>query len=159
MPKKLPQISDAEWEVMKVLWDHQDAHRDPCAGREGPGPGLSALQVIERLARAEDPSAQNWAPQTVKTLLSRLVRKRAVAYITHGKTYEYHPIVSRDEVARAESRTFLSRVFGSRRPVSQMLAHLVEGEELTSDEIEACRRLLDRAEERQKGDRVKGGGA
>jgi BlaI family penicillinase repressor len=57
---KMPQISDAEWDVMKVLWDRGQA---------------GAQEVTEALA-----VERNWRPQTVKTLLNRLVKKGAVAY-------------------------------------------------------------------------------
>ena len=55
---KLPQISDAEWDVIKVLWDRGEA---------------GAQEVTEALA-----VGRNWRPQTVKTLLNRLVKKGAV---------------------------------------------------------------------------------
>jgi predicted transcriptional regulator len=140
---------------MRVLWEH--------------GGSLTAAQVIERLA-ADDTEkggggSRGWAPQTVKTLLSRLCAKKAVVFAAKGKTYEYRAAVARDELSRAESRSFLSRVFGSQHAVSLMLAQLIDddaaggtgsgggagmGQGLTREEIEACRRLLDQAEQQQR---------
>ena len=51
----LPQISDAEWEVMKVLWE---------------GGPQTAGQIVDAVA-----AANRWNPRTVKTLLNRLVKK------------------------------------------------------------------------------------
>src|SRR3954452_20590828 len=91
---KPPAISDAEWQVMNVLWD------------ASPNP-LSAGDIIDRISKAKD-----WNPRTVKTLLNRLIKKRALSFTRDGKSYLYHPLVGRDQCVRAVSRSFLSRVFG-----------------------------------------------
>src|SRR5690349_16856841 len=100
MPK-IPSISDAEWEVMNVLW--------------GAAAPLMASDVVDRLA-----APGGWSPRTVKTLLNRLVKKRALAFEVHGKRYLYRPAVRREQCVRAESRSFLARVFGG--AVGPMLA-------------------------------------
>jgi BlaI family penicillinase repressor len=119
---KLPQISDAEWDVIKVLWDRGEA---------------SAQDVTEALA-----VGRNWRPQTVKTLLNRLVKKGAVAYAEEGRRFIYRPRVSRDAVARAESRSFLSRVFDG--AVTPALVHFLKLGNLSSADIEELKRTLDR---------------
>jgi BlaI family transcriptional regulator, penicillinase repressor len=121
MPK-LPQISDAEWDVIKVLWDRGQA---------------SAQDVTEALA-----VGRNWRPQTVKTLLNRLVKKGAVAYAEEGRRFIYRPKVSRDAVARAESRSFLSRVFDG--AVTPALVHFLKLGNLSSADIDELKRMLDR---------------
>jgi BlaI family penicillinase repressor len=121
MPK-LPQISDAEWDVIKVLWDRGQA---------------SAQDVTEALALG-----RNWRPQTVKTLLNRLVKKGAVAYAEEGRRFIYRPKVSRDAVARAESRSFLSRVFDG--AVTPALVHFLKLGNLSSADIDQLKRMLDR---------------
>lgn len=154
-PKPLPQISDAEWEVMKVLWDDAEAAAPSAASPALPSTsaateGLSATEIISHLTTDEKTGGggKDWAPQTVKTLLSRLVSKGAAAYTAHGKSYRYRAAVTRDEVTRAESESFLSRIFGSKTGVSLMLAHLVEQNNLSQEEIDACKALLDKAEKR-----------
>lgn len=133
-PPRVPQISDAEWEVMKVVWDH--------------GP-LTAGDVVRRVA--EGPAgqpAQAWRPRTVKTLLARLVRKGAVAARAEGgtggepKRYLYRARVARDQVVRQESRSFLARVFDG--SVAPALLHFLEDARLTPDEIDQLRRTLHR---------------
>lgn len=132
-PPRVPQISDAEWEVMKVVWDH--------------GP-LTAGDVVRRLADvpAGHP-ARAWRPRTVKTLLARLVRKAAVAARAEGgddageaKRYLYRARVARDQVVRQESRSFLARVFDG--SVAPALLHFLEDARLTPDEIDQLRQTL-----------------
>jgi BlaI family transcriptional regulator, penicillinase repressor len=119
---KPPAISDAEWDVMQVLW--ADA-------------SLTANEVVERVAEKN-----NWNPRTVKTLLGRLVKKGALAFETEGNRYRYSPRVSREECVRSESRSFLSRVFGG--SVGPMLTHFVSEAPLTEKEIRQLREILDR---------------
>ena len=119
--KKVPRISETEWEVMKVVWAQA-----PC----------SASEVIEALRQADD----SWHPRTVKAFLNRLVKKKALGFSREGRAYVYRPLVRREECVDAASESFLDRVFGgSLRP---MLAHFVERDKLSPDEIRELRRLL-----------------
>lgn len=124
--KRVPRISEAEWQVMRVLWA-----RSP----------LSANDVIEALADTTD-----WKPKTIKTLLNRLVSKKALGFKKSGRAYLYHPLVDELQCVRAESRSFLNRVYGG--ALAPMLAAFIREEELTPQEIEELRRIL----ERKKGD-------
>lgn len=58
--KEIPKISEAEWEVLRVLWE-----KETC----------TASEVVEVLA-----DNTNWKPTTIKTLLARLVKKNAVGF-------------------------------------------------------------------------------
>ena len=119
--KPVPRISDTEWEVMKVVWSHA-----PC----------SAGQIIEFLVR-RDPT---WHPKTVKAFLNRLVRKRALGYRKEGRAYFYRPLVKEEDCVDAASTSFLQRVFGG--SLKPMLAHFVERQKLSDEEIRELRRLL-----------------
>ena len=123
---KSPQISDAEWDVMKVLWDRGQA---------------SAQDVTEALA-----VERNWRPQTVKTLLNRLATKGALGFEAIGKTYWYRPRVARDACAKREGRSFLARVFGG--DGGAMLVHFVKNTPLTPREVAELKRILDGKEKR-----------
>ena len=120
MPQAI-QISDAEWEVMQVVW---------------PGQPMTAAEVIASLADSRD-----WNHRTVRTLLARLVEKGALAYDVDGARYIYRAQVSREQCVRHESRSFASKVFGG--DVAALLAHFVEDTSLTTDEVERLRQLLD----------------
>jgi BlaI family penicillinase repressor len=118
---KSPGISEAEWDVMKVVWDHEP---------------IAASDVADRLA-----AERQWHPQTVKTMLTRLVGKGALAYKPEGKRYLYRAKISRDAVVRQESRSFLSRVFDG--SVTPAVVHLLTHSKLSDDELKQLRRLLD----------------
>lgn len=126
---KLPRISEAEWEVMRVLWAR--------------GESTAAEVLAELKGRA------GWKPTTVKTLLSRLVAKRAAGYTPRGKEYVYRPLVSESAVVRAETGSFVDRVFGG--ALAPMLAHFVDDKRLSTEEIAELRQILDRAERDNKG--------
>jgi len=118
----IPQISDAEWEVMKAVWE---------------GAPLTAGDVVARVA-----AEQAWKPRTIKTLLNRLVKKGAVAMEAEGRRYLYRARVARDAVVRRETRSFLSRVFdGAAAPA---IVHFLEQARLTPEEIRQLRETLER---------------
>jgi len=119
--KRVPRISDTEWEVMKVVWANA-----PCP----------AGQIIESLVR-RDPT---WHPKTVKAFLNRLVRKGALGFRKEGRAYVYRPQVKEEDCVDAASTSFLQRVFGG--SLKPMLAHFVERRKLSDEEIRELRRLL-----------------
>jgi BlaI family penicillinase repressor len=122
---KQPSISDAEWEVMEILW--------------GSASPLVANDVVERLAKKN-----RWSPRTVKSLLNRLVKKRALGFETEGKRYLYFPSVSRDDCVRSRSKSFVASVFGG--AVGPMLAHFVSEAPLTPEEIRELKEMLEKRE-------------
>lgn len=118
--KRMPKISEAEWQIMKVLWTRHPA---------------SANDVIAALAGQSD-----WSDKTVRTLLTRLVGKKALAYKKDGRTYLYSPLVDERLCVRAESRSFLQRVYDG--ALESMLAAFLEDNELSAEQIAALKRTL-----------------
>jgi len=116
-----PQISDAEWIVMKVLWE-----KNPLASKD----------VIDALS-----GATHWKPKTIHTLLARLVRKGALIARKEGREYQFQPAFKAHDCQRSESRTFLDRVFDG--DVAPFLACFVRDNKLTRAEIEELKRILD----------------
>ena len=108
---------------MDVVW----ARPDP----------VTAGDVVEALA-----TRRTWNPRTVKTLLGRLVKKGALAFTADGNRYLYRAAVRREDCVRQESRSFLRRVFGGR--AGEMLCRFVDEVDLSRDEVEALRKLLDK---------------
>jgi BlaI family penicillinase repressor len=119
--KKIPRISETEWEVMKVVWA-----QTPC----------SAGQIIEALTRRD----ATWHPKTVKAFLTRLVRKGALGFRKEGRAYLYRPLVKEEDSVDAASVSFLERVFGG--SLKPMLAHFVERKKLSEEEIRELRGML-----------------
>ena len=120
-----PSITDAEWEVMNVLWDSAPA---------------TAVDVAERVC-----GKMNWHPKTVKTLLGRLVKKGVLRYRVEGNAYVYSPAIPRQKFVRKESATFLERVFGGE--TTPMLGHFVRNAHLSKKDIEELQKILDEKKE------------
>jgi BlaI family transcriptional regulator, penicillinase repressor len=114
-------LSPAEWDVMKVFWDH--------------GP-LAARDVFEKL-----PEKRDWAYKTVKTLLSRLVAKEALAYDQIGNSYLYRAVVDREALTRTEVRSVFQRLMSEAS--SPILAQFIEEANLSDADIKNLKRLLD----------------
>jgi BlaI family transcriptional regulator, penicillinase repressor len=126
MPK-VPTISEAEWSVMRVVWE---------AGRP-----ITAGEVVEKLAPRHD-----WNHRTIKTMLGRLMRKGALGYEADGKRYLYRARVSMEQCLRVESRSFLDRVFGG--AAAPMLNYFARNTRLSPEEIAQLKCILDGKEER-----------
>ena len=100
---------------------------------------ISAQEIIETLSAQDE-----WHPKTVKTLLGRLVKKRALGFKKEGRAYRYRPLVAESDCVAAESESFLDRVFGG--SLKPMLAHFAETRKLSSSEITELKRLLKKSE-------------
>ena len=96
---------------------------------------MTALEMVERLA-----SQHRWSDRTIKTLLSRLLRKGDISYTAEANRYLYEPEISHASWIHHASRSFLQRVFGS--DAGLMLAHPVETKRLTRLEIKSLKRIL-----------------
>ena len=119
--KKTPRISEAEWEVMKVFW------------KTSP---MTANTIVDELT-----SKTQWKRETIRTLINRLVQKKALGFKKKGRQYEYFPLVSEAECVRAETKSFLSR-FGS-SSIEPMLAAFVEEKKMSPEKISRLKRILD----------------
>lgn len=113
-------ISESEYAVIAALWDQSP---------------LTAAEVADRVA-----DDNRWSLQTVKTLLSRLVAKGAVAHEEDGRRYLYRPLMAREDHAVVESKRLVDRLFGGR--ISPLVAHLAERDELSPDDIAEIEALL-----------------
>jgi BlaI family transcriptional regulator, penicillinase repressor len=118
--KKSIRITEAEWEVMAVVWD-----RTPVA----------ASTVVEVLQHRKQ-----WTLATVRTLLRRLVNKGALRQQSEGRRYIYTAQISMAECVRQESDSFLDRVLG--RAPSEAILHLVKRADLSKEDIHELRQIL-----------------
>jgi BlaI family penicillinase repressor len=114
-------LAPAEWEAMKLFWDH-----GPMAARD---------------AYALLPEGCDWAYKTLKTLLSRLVAKEALAYDQVGNSYLYRAVVERDKLTRQEVRTVFQRLMSE--AFSPVLAQFIDEADLSDEEIKQLKRRLD----------------
>jgi predicted transcriptional regulator len=114
-------ISDAESLVMEVLWE-----RSP----------MTAEDVAAALADSTD-----WQEPTVKTLLNRLLKKRAIAADRDGRRYLYRPLLKRSDYVHDASVTLLDRLFNGR--VAPLVAHFSERHKLSKKDIAELKRLIE----------------
>lgn len=113
-------ISEAEHAVMEALWE-----RSP----------LTAAEVCEEVCASRD-----WSMPTVKTLLSRLVAKQAVATEPDGRRFLYTPLLARADYVGGESKRLVERLFGGR--AAPLFAHLAEAEALSEEDLAEIEALL-----------------
>lgn len=126
--KKTPKISEAEWEVMKVLWGASPA---------------TANDIVKKLS-----GKTVWKRETIRTLINRLVQKKAVGFEKKGRQYHYFPLVTEGECVRAETKSFIKRFGGGL--VEPMLVAFVEEEHLSGEKISKLRRILKKAADEGK---------
>ena len=120
--KKTPEITRSEWKIMRVLW-----LKSP----------LPAYDITAELSRTED-----WHPNTIKTLLTRLHKKKVLAVKKYKNLFLYSPLVTEDESIQAESQSFLERLFGG--SVRPLLVHFAEREKLTKEDLVELQKILER---------------
>ena len=116
-----PKISEAEWRVARVVWE-----RNP----------ISTTEVIEALAEET-----GWKPETIRTLLTRLVQKAVLKHEKCGRTFYYAPVVSEGQGHRSARQSFLKKIYGG--ALKPMLSHFIEENDLSDEEIKELRQLLD----------------
>ena len=121
-----PSVSDAELQVLKVLWQH--------------GPG-TVRQINERLPRRQ----RRWAYNTLLTLLSRLRDKGYVASDTSGVAHVFRPLVSQQKLLRQRLAELADQVCDG--TASPLVHALVEGRQFSAADIRRFRELLDEIEE------------
>lgn len=120
--KKLPQITEAEYEIMKVVW------------KKAP---VSTNEITEFLVKTTA-----WSPKTIQTLIKRLVNKGALTYEKEGRVFVYTPLVREDEYLDYENSTFLNRYYDGN--LTSMITNFLEKEHLSPDEIQKLKDLLNR---------------
>lgn len=121
MSKKIPNISESEWEIMTVLWE------------EAP---LTANEIISNLQERTD-----WKPKTIRSLLDRLVKKKAVGVNKEQRIYTFYPLNSQDECQHAEAESFVKRIYGG--ALKSMLVQFIQEDSLSEEDIKELRSILD----------------
>lgn len=116
----LPQISEAEFEVMKVVWKHSP---------------ISTNEITERLTKTT-----SWNPKTIQTLIKRLVTKGVLTYEKQSRVFVYTPLVEKSEYISQESNSFLKRYYNG--DITSMLSAYIDNDRLSETEIDTLRSLL-----------------
>ena len=120
------QVTEAEWKIMEVLWDH-------------------APRTMTEITAVLAP-ATGWTRHTVITLLKRMAEKGSVSVDESGKAKKYTPLITREEASAEETHKLLSHVF--RGKASLLVSHLVDTGDLSEDDL---RQILDVLNDRNHG--------
>ena len=110
-------ISDAELEILEVLWTAGEA--------------LNANEIRARLNEKKD-----WERTTVLTLIRRLLDKGVITQ-EKQEVYYYSPLVERSAYVKEETKSFLNKFFKGN--AKNLAAALIEDEDLSKDDIEELR--------------------
>lgn len=124
---KVPNISDAEFQVMKIIWKN---------------PNITANNIIDKLQDETD-----WKPNTIKTLINRLLKKNAIGFKKEGKEYYYYALLEEETYVCVESNSFLKKVFDN--SIKSMMLNFVNNKKLSKKEIQELREILDKAEKQE----------
>ena len=117
-------ISDAEKKLMDVLWER--------------GP-TSAEDLIREAGIGQD-----WTEGTIRTLINRLLQKKAISSRKEAGRAVYHPLVERADYVQAESQGLLNKLFDGE--LAPMVVHFAEHRALTPKDIETLKALIARIE-------------
>ena len=115
--RKTVKISEAEWSIMKVLWD----------GCENSDRGMTLGEIVQNLSNTTD-----WSNTTIRTLIIRLAEKNAVEIDKTTGVYKYYPKTSRSDCVKSEVESFIERVFDN--SAYNLMASLVRGGSLSEKE-------------------------
>ena len=117
---KLPQISEAEFEVMKIVWKYAP---------------ISTNEITEKLVKTS-----SWSPKTIQTLIKRLVTKGVLTYEKQSRVFVYTPTVTENEYIDKESNSFLNRYFDG--DITAMVSAYLDNDRLSEAELDTLRTLL-----------------
>ncbi len=120
--ENLPKISDAEFEIMKIIWD-----KNP----------ISTNEIVETVKKT---SSQN--VRTIQTLISRLEKKGAISHKKEGKLYVYLPLIDKNEYISKKSTSFLDKFYNG--AINRMVMNFIENDMLTDDDIATLKNILDK---------------
>ena len=116
------EITDAELEIMKVLWENGE---------------LTLNEIVELLSKKEEKNKS-----TIKTLLYRLIEKKSVKSITNkGKENTYRAEIQKEENLEKENETFLKKLYNG--STNKLLLNFVEEKKITKKDLEDLLTLIE----------------
>lgn len=107
-------ISDAELEVMKIIWEEKE---------------VTSLEIIKKLEHCK------WNDNTIRTLINRLIAKKAVGISKkEGKTYTYVPLIKENEYKIKRGKNFIKQFYNG--SVNDMILNFVEANVISKNDLE-----------------------
>ena len=117
---KMSKISGAESHIMEALWTEEP---------------LTAEEIIQKVG-----AANGWGEATVKTLINRLLKKKALISARTGGRALYRTLVSRTDYVTGESQGLLDRLFGGQ--LAPLVAHYAQHRALSPAEVTRLKKLI-----------------
>lgn len=114
-------VADTELIILKILWV------------ESP---LTIGQIISRAQQHTE-----WHDNTIKTIVTRLLKKELVGRNKDGKQFFYYPIIEQSNVINDESESFLGRFFEGR--LSPLVAHFAQSKKISDKELKEIEAILE----------------
>ncbi|MBN1939876.1 MAG: BlaI/MecI/CopY family transcriptional regulator [Candidatus Aminicenantes bacterium] len=125
----MKELTRAEEQVMQVLWKLDQGF---------------VKDVIDELPEPKP------AYNTVSTIIRILEKKGVVSHRAFGNTYEYFPLITKDEYKKKFFKSFLARYFGDSFP--DMVSFFAGDRDLSLEDLEEIRARLNEEIEKQKGE-------
>lgn len=116
----LPQITEAELEIMKIVWKYAP---------------INTNEITDRLLQTT-----SWGAKTIQTLIKRLVTKGALTYEKQGRIFVYTPLVKEQEYIGQVSSSFLNKFYNG--TLSSMVSSFIENDRLSESELDSLRAIL-----------------
>jgi len=120
--KPLPQISDAEFEVMNVIWKYAP---------------INTNDIIQQISREK-----SWNPKTIQTMIFRLEKKGVLTHEKEGRIFVYSPLIQKESYLEIAKNTFINRFFDG--AFNQMVVNYLSKHELTDKDIDDLQKILDK---------------
>jgi len=114
-------VTAAESKIMEALWRHGE---------------MTVAEIIDDIAQSEA-----WGQATVKTLVNRLLKKKAIQSVKAGGRHVYRPLLQRADYVQAESQGLLDRLFDGQ--LAPLVAHFADHKALKPEDIARLRRLIE----------------
>jgi len=124
MTKKSQKISAAELKILEILWETSP---------------LGASQIISALQNIE-----SWNNRTIKSLITRLLKKKAISYKQDGNRYLYYPLLKKNDYLNTASCGIIHSLFGGK--ISPLVAHFVKQEKISNEDIQELKAILQELE-------------
>lgn len=118
---KLGRISEAEMEIMKIIWKKNQQ--------------VTTGEILEEL-----PKENSWKTTTVTTLISRLVEKGVLSMTKVGKLNHYSAKITEDEYKAVQSDNFLEDMHNG--SVKNFIATLFNNKKISKDDIAELKKWL-----------------
>lgn len=114
------QISDAEWQVMKIIW------------MQGEQTSTDLIKVLEKRF--------SWSKSTIQTLLARLVEKECLTREKQGKSFVYSALLSQEDSKKLLVQDIKDKVCSRR--MKQLLADLIKECDFTLADLEGLEEVI-----------------